>query len=73
MDRRNTNRYKVIAAEEDGSKTAYCFAAPVYTADGRLLDLQFRRSGMGYRAEGSSCEISIEGDITTTAKRDCTI
>ena len=70
-DQKNANRYKVVGLEEDGSKTAYCFAVPIYTANGRLLDLQFRRCGSGYRADGSNCEI-IAGDGFTMKSADGT-
>lgn len=58
-DLKNANRYKLVAVEEDGCKTAYCFGVPVYTIGGKLLDLQFHRDGSGYCTEGSSCKINI--------------
>ena len=63
VDLKNKNRYKVVAEEEDGSKTAYCFAVPVYDRSGRLLDLEFHRNATGYRAEGSNSTVCVSDEF----------
>ena len=30
IDYKNTNRYRIVARENDGTKTAYYFSAPIY-------------------------------------------
>ena len=65
MDTTNKNRYSIILHESDGSKTAYCFASPIYDKQyEELLDMQFYKFDKGYRATGSNADIRIEKAIT---------
>ena len=42
IDRKNTNRYRVVSKENDGSKTAYYFSAPIYNNMTRkAVDMKF--------------------------------
>ena len=64
VDRQNRNRYRVVACEEDGSKTAYYFSTPIYNRVSRkLVDIRFRTNGKDIYATGSDAEIRISKDI----------
>lgn len=68
IDSRNSNRYCLVTAEEDGSRTAYCFSTPIYEkATGKLLDLCFHRQGKDAVLVGSHARIGIAGDTVTMA------
>lgn len=42
IDTTNRNRYRIVVNEQNGTKTAYYFSAPIYNANNRkLLDLKF--------------------------------
>ncbi len=44
IDRQNTNRYRVVICEDDGSKTAYYFSCPIYNLDtGRAISMKFQK------------------------------
>ena len=46
IDYNNSNRYRVVAAEGNGTRTAYCFGVPVYNSDTKkLIDLRFQEDG----------------------------
>lgn len=64
VDRKNKNRYMVVAGEEDGSKTAYCFAVPVYDRNRKLINLKFCKNGNEYIAEGSNCKVKVTEGFT---------
>lgn len=63
VDLSNTNRYRVVASEEDGSKTAYYFAVPIYGKDRKLLDLKFHKGKENSYMIGSSCSITLADTI----------
>ena len=65
IDRHNSNRYRFVVYENDGSKTAYYFSAPIYHHKSRkLVDLQFHRSEDGFCTAGSNADITISQNIT---------
>lgn len=59
LDRSNSNRYRVVAVEDDGTKTAYCFSSPVYNKAGKLIDLRFDRyhTHIGFVGSDSSVHL----------------
>ena len=64
MDFKNSNRYRLVAAEEDGTKTAYCFSTPIYNQQTRkLVNLSFDRLDDGFHLTGSSAHITVAQDI----------
>ena len=64
IDYQNQNRYRIVANEKDGSKTAYCFSTPIYNETTRkLLDLSFRKDGSAITAVGSNADISITNEL----------
>ena len=65
IDHRNTNRYRVVVFEKDGTKTAYCFGVPIYNNETRrLVDLQFYQNQSGFRATGSNAKITVSDTLT---------
>lgn len=64
VDRKNKNRYMVVAGEENGSKTAYCFAVPVYDRNRRLVNLRFKKNENEYVSEGSNCRVKVSEGFT---------
>lgn len=64
VDRQNRNRYRLVACEEDGSKTAYYFSTPIYNrASRKLVDVKFHTNGKNIYATGSDAQIRISQDI----------
>jgi len=64
IDYRNRNRYEVIAAEEDGTKTAYCFGVPIYNRKTRkLVDLRFCESENGWQMSGSDALVTVTDSV----------
>lgn len=64
VDHHNSNRYRLILQEEDGSRTAYCFSTPIYNSrSGKLLDFVFRQNGDVLYATGSNSNITISRDV----------
>lgn len=63
IDPHNSNRYRLLVSENDGSTTAYCFSAPIYNMSSRrLVQRAFRPHGGEFTAVGSNA--------VTTAGRD---
>lgn len=59
IDRRNSNRYRVMVKEPLGH-TAYCFSTPIYNVDTRkLIRFDFDKTKSGYLFKGSNSTISI--------------
>lgn len=58
---KNSNRYRIITRETNGTQTAYCFSAPIYNQNTRkLVDLQFHPHENGsWCAYGSNAEITV--------------
>lgn len=64
IDTRNANRYRLVAIENDGTKTAYCFSTPIYNQQTRkLVNLKFDRLEDGFYFTGSSAQIVVAQDI----------
>ncbi|MFR1517683.1 MAG: hypothetical protein ACLSVG_02745 [Clostridia bacterium] len=64
IDYHNSNRYCVIAAEKDGSKTSYCFGIPVYNRKTRrIIDLLFHETEGKWKADGSTAVITAGNEI----------
>ena len=65
VDTHNSCRYRLIVNEDDGSKTAYYFSAPVYNSgSGRLLDCKFRADGKKAYLTGSNSNITVSDRVT---------
>lgn len=71
IDRNNSNRYRIVSSEYDGSKTSYCFSVPIYNKKtAKLSDLSFRHdNGISY-ASGSNTEITVSDYIMLDASEN---
>ena len=59
VDRHNSNRYRVVVQEDDGSKTAYYFSTPIYNNKTRkMVDAKFKSSDGTIYATGSNANIT---------------
>ena len=64
IDCKNSNRYRLVTAEEDGTKTAYCFGVPVYNREtGKLIDLHFQKDRDTLCVQGSDMRAFLKDDI----------
>lgn len=64
IDYKNSNRYRLVAIESNGSKTAYCFSAPIYNSrTGKAVDMKFHAKGDTAYTTGSDANITIENNI----------
>lgn len=60
VDRHNGNRYRLVVSEEDGSKTAYYFSAPIYNLQSKkLIDMSFIQNSDAICAVGSHADITV--------------
>lgn len=62
IDYSNSNRHCLIALENNGTRTAYCFSVPIYNRKTRkIVDARFHKtSGGAFKANGSNAEITAE-------------
>ena len=59
VDYQNRNRYRLVTREDDGSRTAYCFSAPIYNLESRrMVNLSFESK------EGKLCAVGSNANIT---------
>lgn len=64
IDRNNRNRYRIVAIEPDGSRTAYYFATPIYhQATRKMIDLKFHEDGEKIYATGSNASLTFSDSI----------
>ena len=64
IDYKNRNRYRVVAIEPDGSKTAYYFTAPIYNIRTRkAVDMKFYAKGETTYSTGSNANITIAENV----------
>lgn len=60
IDYHNSNRYRLVVKENDGTKTAYYFSSPIYNQKTRkLVDMKFCENGDTICAIGSNANISL--------------
>ena len=64
IDSSNSNKYRIVAFEEDGSKTAYCFSSPIYDIKTRsLLNTSFNIEKEKCVLNGSNTTITVGNSI----------
>ena len=64
IDYSNSNRYRLVINEADGSKTAYCFSIPIYNLKKRtLVGMKFHYDNDICYYEGSNSKIIVNEDI----------
>jgi hypothetical protein len=75
IDYSNSNRYRLVTKESDGSKTAYYFSTPIYNYKSRkLIDVKFHSTGDAVYAIGSNANITINKNIfMENAEGSCAI
>lgn len=55
LDLSNSNRHRIVVCNDDGTKTAYCFSAPIYNINTlRVVGLKFNKIGNRITATGSN-------------------
>ena len=60
IDYHNSNRYRLVVQEDNGSKTSYWFSTPIYGRKTRkLVDMRFHSDGETIYAEGSNADITL--------------
>lgn len=64
IDYHNSNRYRLVVQENNGTKTAYCFSTPIYNRKTRkLVDMKFRTNGETIYATGSNANITLSHNL----------
>lgn len=64
IDYDNSNRYRIILKEQDGSKTAYYFSCPIYNnKTKKLIDMKFHQKNKCIYNIGSDAQISYGDEI----------
>lgn len=64
IDYQNSNRYRLVVKEDDGTKTAYYFSVPIYNSKNRkLIDMRFSKNENAIYAVGSNATTTIMKDI----------
>lgn len=64
IDYSNSDRYRVVVKEEDGTKTAYYFSTPIYNdKTKKIVDFKFSEDGKFACASGSNTQIRIFDSI----------
>ena len=62
----NTNRFRILANEANGTCTSYFFSAPIYNINtGELVKRTFSQEGNLLKARGSNAEIVTDGQNVT--------
>ena len=64
IDYRNSNRYRLVAQETNGTKTAYYFSTPIYNQKTRnLVDMKFQSNGETICVTGSNANITLSQSL----------
>ena len=64
IDHHNSNRYRLVVQENNGSKTAYYFSTPIYNRKTRkMIDIKFRSNGGTVYSTGSNTNITVTDSV----------
>ena len=64
IDYKNSNRYRLVAIEQNGTKTAYYFSSPIYNNRTRkAVDMKFHSKGGVAYTTGSNANITVGSSI----------
>ena len=64
IDSKNSNRYRLVTIEPNGTKTAYYFSSPIYNVQTRkIVDMKFHSESKTAYLTGSNANITIGSDI----------
>ena len=62
IDYHNSNRYRVVVQENDGTRTAYYFSTPIYNRKTRkMIDVKFQSNGGAIFSIGSNANKCVDG------------
>lgn len=75
IDYHNSNRYRLVVQENDGSKTAYYFSTPIYNSRTlKMIDIRFCSSGGTIYSTGSNTNITVSDKVLMeNAEGSCTV
>lgn len=75
IDYHNSNRYRLVVQENDGSRTAYYFSTPIYNRKTRkMIDVKFQSSDGAIYSAGSNARITVSDNLLMeNAEGYCTI
>ena len=64
IDYKNSNRYRLVSIEQNGTKTAYYFSSPIYNNRTRkAVDMKFHSKGSVAYTTGSNANITVGSSI----------
>lgn len=64
IDYKNSNRYRLVAIEQNGTKTAYYFSSPIYnTRTRKAVDMKFHSKGGVAYTTGSNANITVGNGV----------
>jgi hypothetical protein len=64
IDYKNSNRYRLVAIEQNGTKTAYYFSSPIYNSRTRkAVDMKFHAKGGVAYTTGSNANITVGNSV----------
>ena len=64
IDYHNSNRYRLVVQESNGTKTAYYFSTPIYSRRTRkMIDVKFQSNGGAIFSTGSNTNITVSRNV----------
>lgn len=64
IDYHNSNRYRLVVQENNGTKTAYYFSTPIYSRRTRkMIDVKFQSNGGAIFLNGSNTNITVSRNV----------
>lgn len=64
IDYKNSNRYRVVVQETNGTKTGYYFSSPIYNiSTNKVVDFKFRKNENCFDSYGSNTYIQITNEV----------
>ena len=75
IDYHNSNRYRLVVQESNGTKTAYYFSTPIYSRRTRkMIDVKFQSNGGAIFLNGSNTNITVSRNVLIeNAEGSCSI
>ena len=75
IDYHNSNRYRLVVQENNGTKTAYYFSTPIYNRRSRkMIDMKFQFNGGAIFSTGSDTNITVSKNVLMeNAEGSCSI
>ena len=75
IDYHNSNRYRLVVQENNGTKTAYYFSTPIYSRRTRkMIDMKFQSNSGAIFSTGSNTNITVSRNVLMeNAEGSCSI